>query len=286
MAAVQPPGPEVYEIEEQLAGHRRGPSAGEVVFSLLFGAVAPLLMLWVDPGLFLPIHDVAGAPEAVLAPYWGAVCWVGAAVVAALVVVWVLTGARRPVLGVLAVGPFAAGFVLSLVLAVHLLWMALGFGVHPKGILALTPWLTAFVLARQGLRALRAAADLSRVLAAVSLVVVTAVLLVVFASAVGARHSLARRLEDQLFSRDLPDHSYALDQMFHSRAYDPTEIAVRYTHLGPRDPRRERIAAAYEILSRGETMQAAFLRLGLAAEAPPPVPAPATAAPPATAATP
>ncbi|MFW6161941.1 MAG: hypothetical protein ACODAJ_04180 [Planctomycetota bacterium] len=286
MAAVQPPPPDVREIEEELLGRRRGPSAGEVVFSLLFGAVAPLLMLWADPGLFLPIHDVPGAPEPVLAPYWAAVCWAGAGVIAVLLTVWLLTGARRPVLGLLVVGPFAAGFVLSLVLAVHLVWIALGFGAHAKGILAFTPWLTAFVLARQGLRALHAAADLSRGLAAVTLVVGTAVLLGVFAAAVGARRSLARRLEDQLFSRDLPDHTYALDQMLHTRAYDPGEIVVRYSHLGPRDPRRQRIATAYESLSRGETMQAALIRLGLVDRPPPPVPAPATATPPATAVAP
>ena len=287
MAAAQPPGPDVHELEHELARSRRGMSDGQVMFDLLFGAVAPPLVLWSDPGLFTAIRGVIDAPAAALPPYWAIVAYVAGVGVACLLLLWVLTGARRPVLGLLCVGPFALGALLSLALGYKLLWPALGFGAHLKGVLALTPWLTAFVLARHALRAVRAAAELSAAAAAVSLIVGTGVLLGVFSFAVKVRHRRARLLTDQLLSRSVEDHTYALSQMRDTGAFDPVEIAGEYTHLGKKDPRRERVALAYEILTGGESIALALRRLGVEQEEPkPPVPAPSTAVAPSTAAPP
>ena len=272
MAAVQPPGPGVAGVDDTLARRRHGMTVGQALFDLLFGVAAPPLVLWADPGLFLVIHDVPGAPAPALAPYWALVSYVAGGCVALLLALWVLTGARRRVLGLLVVGPLACGLALSVGLGWKLLWPALGFGAHVKGILALTPWLTAFVLARHGLRALRAGADISVPAAAVSLIVGTALLLGIFSFAVKLRHRRARILTDQLLSRSADDHRYALSEMLRTKAYDPTEIAIEYTRLARRDPRRERLEFAYETLTAGETLTTALVRLGLGEHAPGPPP--------------
>jgi hypothetical protein len=281
MAAAQPPGPDVYEIEHELAQYRRGQSPGHAIFDLLFGIAAPLATLWADPGLFgaLFLYDEPAA----LGPYWSLPAWGAAIVAAAALALWVLTGARRPLLGLLCVGPFAAGFLLAAGLSLELALVAPNLLPALTGFLGLTPWLTAYVLGRHAVRALRAGAEASVVAAALSLLVVTGVLLGAFGLTVKAQERQARLLTEQLLSRDAVEHSYALDAMMRTRAFDPEWIAEAYGRLPAADLRRERVAVAYEQLTGGDTIASALRRMGLADQAPPPPPIPSTATPPSSA---
>ena len=280
MAAIHGPGQEVEDVERELGRGRRGLTAGQALFDLLFGVVTPPLLLWSDPGVFdaLYLYDQPAA----LAPYWLLPAYVAVGVAGVALVLWLLTGARRPVLAMLCVGPFACGALLSLVMALKLSLVAPNLLPAVTGFLGLTPWLTAFVFARQGLRALRAGAEVSVGGIVLSLAIGTGLLLGAFTLAVRAHHRRAWLLTDLLFSRRLDEHHYALAEMLRTRAYDAEAIVADYSHLPKGDPRRERIATAYETLSGGETMASALRRMGVKVEPEGPRPAPATALAPAT----
>lgn len=259
--APQPPGPHVADLERELARHARGVSAGEVVFDLLFGVLAPFGVVWGDPALFTSEFG----QQAAFPAYYAPLAQVVTICLAASLALWLVTGARRSWLGVLVAGPFAIGALLSVVVGVKLVWAALGFGLHFKGLMGLAPWLMAFVLARQGLRAIRAAADVSAALAAVSLVVGAVVLLGTLGIASKTLQRRARLLEDQLFSKSIEDHRFALAQMLGKKMVDVDAIVVRYADLRRRDSRRARIAAAYLSLT-GESIDIGFQRLGIRPE--------------------
>lgn len=284
MAAIQPPGQEIEDIERELGRGRRGLTAGQALFDLLFGVVTPPLLLWSDPGVFDALYHYD--QPAALAPYWSLPAHVAVGVAGVALVLWLLTGARRPVLAMLCVGPFACGALLSLGLALKLSLVAPNLLPAVTGFLGLTPWLTAFVFARHGLRALRAGAELSVGAIVLSLIVGTGLLLGAFALTVRARHQRAWLLTDLLFSRQLDEHHYALAEMLRTRAYDAEAMVADYSHLPKGDPRRERIATAYETLSGGESMTSALRRLGVKVEPEEPRPAPVTAVTPAPAAPP
>jgi len=259
-----PPGPDymgVEDVERQLAHHGRGISVGQVVFDVLFGVLGTIGVVWVDPTLFTSEFGLQAAFPAYVAP----LAQVVAIFLAATLVLWLATGARRSWLGVLVAGPFALGFALSLFLGVKLIWAALGFGLHLKGVLGLAPWFAAFVFARQGLRALRAAAAVSPGLAAGTLVIGTIVLATVLGVAAKTAQRRARLLEDQLFSKNTQDHKAALMQILGTRSVDVDSIALRYADLRKTDPRRERLAKAYLDIT-GDTVELGLQRLGIKLE--------------------
>jgi hypothetical protein len=264
--APQVPGQNVYEVEEELAHYGRGIPGGQVVFALLFGIAAPVALLWIGPGLFTPAFGEAAA----LPAYWARVCYVVAGALSVALLVWLLTGARHRALGLLVAGPFAVGFLLSLALGFKGLWMAMGAIESIGGVLAFTPWLTAFVFAREGVRALRAGADLSPTATGVSLVVGTAALLGIVAFAVGVRRRQARLLTDQLLSKRADERRDALSRMLETGLYDPDEIAVEYTRLAKGHRLRPHVAEAYEALTDGEPITFALRRMGAEVEEPKP----------------
>lgn len=276
MAAPDPYGPDVGAIEHELARGQGGMSAGHVVIDLLFGIAAPIALLRFDLGVFRPIYSLAPA----LPAYWAKVAYVAAGCLIALLVLWVVTGARRQALGLLVAGPFAVGAVLILFLAFHLFVLAFNAMPHLSGIVAWTPWVTAYVYGRHALRALRRSADLSAPLAGIALVVLGGVSLAALGIAGNARGGRVPLLLDQLLSRNEADADYAADRMLQTGLYDSERILAEYARLAKTDPRRERVGQVYEMLT-SELLSRGLRRAGVEPDDPP-QPGTRPPAPPAT----
>ncbi|HUT37662.1 MAG TPA: hypothetical protein VNE39_29545 [Planctomycetota bacterium] len=224
------------------SGHAgMGPSSGQIAFDLLFGVVAPIVLLLADPALF--VADVAD--RAALPPYLARPTYVAIGGLVLALVVWGITGLRVPVLGMLLAGPFAAGAAVSAALGLALLWFALGHSDLLSGWLAFTPWFTAFVFLRHCALACRAGARRSVGLTVLA-TTLTSVGIVVTLYTIGVgRERRARLLESQLLSDSAGDFEYACAQIQHAWQVDMDRVAESYAALKEDDPRRQRLAGAH-----------------------------------------
>ncbi len=256
---------DIAAIEDELARARRSVSGGQLAFDFFFGLVTPGLLLLFDPAVFT--HDVA--PQAAFGPHLALPAHVLAGVVGVALGAWLLSGARRPVLGILFAGPFAVGAIFSLLLAARLIGFGIGHADLLSGLLAITLWITVFVFIRQTARAVRAGADASAGLAGLSLVVGTVVVLCVFSAVARHRAERAEFLEALFLSDDEQDHERAYDLILESPIVDFDRLAGAYHILPDGDPRRPRIARSFFALT-GEPIEFALRRLGRIPDEPPP----------------
>jgi hypothetical protein len=244
------------EAEEELARYRRPQSGGKLVFDFVFGLVCPGLLLVADPGIFTSELGTS----AVFAPYLAQPTHVLAGILGVALALWLVTGARHPVLGLVLVGLFVVGLIVSLVLAFGLLRFAVVHALFVSGVLALTPWLTAFVFLRNTLRAIRAGAQVSGVLTALSLLVVAAAALLIFGAIGKRRAERARTVEAMFLSDDADDHERAVSIILDTWLVDFDRIAHAYMAMGEDDPRRKRVADSYYALT-GQPIENAVERL-------------------------
>jgi hypothetical protein len=253
-------------IEAELAYYRQRPSPGWIVFDLCFGLLAPAVLLLADPAVFT--HEVA--PRAAFPPHLALPTHVLTGLLGLALLVWLGSGAWRPLLGLVLAGPLGLGVLISLVLAAKLTHFGLVHSELLSGLLALTLWLTLLVFVRQTARAVRAGAQASVVLTLLSLLVGAAAPLTGFVLVAKERAEHARFLEALFLSDDEKDHERAVDLILQSPWVDLDRIADAYHVLPKDDARRERIARSYLSLT-GEPMEDALRRLGYL---PPPPPAP------------
>ena len=247
---------DIVDAQYGSGGAGGGPSAGQVLFDLIFGLAAPIALMLADPALFVP--DVAD--RAALPPYWATPIHIATAGLLASLVAWGVTGMRHPVLGLLLAGPFAAGAIIFLVLGLKLLWFALAHAELLSGWLAFTPWATAFVFARHCVLACRAAAHRSAGIAVVALVLTSGAILVTLGAVGAARGRKARLLESMLLSEDTADFEQACATIHSARELDMDSVAEAYAELKENDPRRGRLKDAYLRLA-GESIEDALHRL-------------------------
>ncbi len=233
-----------------------GPSGGQVAFDLLFGLVAPIVLLVTDPALFRA--DVAD--RAALPPYWATPTYVVVGALLTALVVWGITGMRSPTLGILLAGPFAAGALLFVLLSGKLFVFAFAHSDLLSGWVAFTPWLTAFVFVRHCVLACRAGASRSVGLSVLVLVASFAAIAGALWGVAAARHRAAAVLESQLLSDDLADLDHALAQIQSARQVDMDNVAEAYAQMEENDPRRPRVKDAYARIT-GAPIEAALRRL-------------------------
>ena len=251
-----PDQPDLQEIEWEMRQSRWDLTAGRLVFDLLFGIAAPVVLFVANEGVFrAPLGERPAVP-----PYWADLTYVAAGCVLVGLLLWLLTGARRPVLGVLLAGPFALGALLSAWLGLRLLEFAFVHVAALQGALGFTPWFTAYVFARHSLRAVRAGADRSPAVAGVALVISAALLAVLLGglALTAARH--AADLELRLFSKDPADQADAIARVARTRAVDFDRVADIYAAerktLGPH---LQKVASVY-LLCTGEAIDDAVQR--------------------------
>jgi len=237
----EPSGPELAYYEYEGGPRPAGPSGGQLAFDLLFGIVAPLVLLVTDPAVF----STSVARRAALPPYWALPAQIAGGCVLLALVVWILSGMRHRTPGVLVAGPLAIGGLLALGLGAALLDFAFTYADTLSGLLAFTPWLTAFVYLRQSVRAARAATQFS--IGVPGLVIALGFLVPLMAlAAVGmATHARARQIEEMLLSSTRADHEAACAQIRSASDVDFDRIAIAYDHLTKQDPRRPWLQEAY-----------------------------------------
>lgn len=244
-----------------------GPTGGQVAFDLLFGILAPVLLIAIDPALF--VADVAD--RAVFPPYWATPTHIVQGGLVAALFVWGITGMRRPLLGMLLAGPFAAGALFSLVAGGALLWFGLAHSDLLSGWLAFTPWLTAFVFSRHCVLACRAGAHRSVPLTILLLGVTFAGILLAFGSVAAARQRQARLLESLLLSESPADVEHACARIVRPDQVDLDRVALSYAAMKEDDSRRKRLQGAYLRLA-GAPIESALDRLLPRQAVPPPPP--------------
>ena len=260
------PGPQdLLHFEAQYLGLAPPLTGGRVFFDFLFGLVAPVLLLVADPGVFT--HAVAS--RAAFPAYLAAPAYILVGGLCLALVAWLLAAARRPALGLLLVGPFTAGTLVWLLVALKLTGFALGYADTLVGLLALTPWFTAVVLGRHAFRALRVGARASVLGAGFSLVVATIAIFVALALVAKVRYERAALLEDLYFSRDAAEHDQAVQWIAGTQAVDFDAIVDRYAALSENDPRHARLADSFLRIAN-EPMDEALRRLGHLPDEPPP----------------
>ncbi|NQT52195.1 hypothetical protein HQ576_09105 [bacterium] len=268
MPQPSPPREDIAAIEEQLARYRRHATPGQLAFDFAFGLVAPALLLLTDPALFT--HHVAA--RSAFPPYAAVPGGVLAAVLGLAMLVWLATGARRQGLGIVVLGPLAVGVLASLLVAGKLLVFGIVHATLLSGLLALTPWLTLFSFVRQTLRAFRAGAGASPLLAIASLVLGPAVIVALLVGVCRSRAERAGYMEQLFLAEDAGDHRHAIDLILDSPIVDTDLFVDTYTTLPKGDRRRARIASGHFALT-GEPMLEALRRLGHLATPPRPDPA-------------
>ena len=218
-----------------------GPTGGQVVFDILFGLASPIALMLADPALF----SASVARTAALPPYLATPVRIATAALVLCLLVWGLSGMRRPGLGMLFGGFFAFGALFEFAIGLVLLGFAITHADLLSGWLALTPWFSAFVFARHSVRAARAGAMRSLpgtiLFALVGLVVPTVAL-----GMVGARrHARARAIEGLLLSGDRADYELANSMLTSPSDLDFDRIAEFYAQMKEDDPRRPRLAEVH-----------------------------------------
>jgi len=218
-----------------------GPTGGQVVFDILFGLASPIVLMLADPALF----SASVARTAALPPYLATPVRAATGALVACLLLWGLSGMRRPGLGILLGGFFAFGAFFEFAIGLVLLGFAITHADLLSGWLALTPWLSAFVFARHSVRAARVGAQRSlpgTILFALVGLLVPAVVLGV----VGARrHARARVIEALLLSGDRADYELATSMLASPSDLDFDRIAEFYAQMKEDDPRRPRLAEVH-----------------------------------------
>ena len=237
-----PPRPDLQEIEWEMRRPHWDLTAGRLTFDLLFGIAAPAALFLSNEGVFTaPLGERPALPS-----YCADLTYITAGALLAGLLLWLLTGARRPVLGILMAGPFAVGALLSVLFGVRLFEFAYVHVAGIQGLLGFAPWLAAYVFARHALRAVRTGADLSPGFAAAALVVSAALLLVLLGGLAATADRKAADLELRLFSTDPADQADAIERVDRTRAVDFDRIANHYATESKRPgPHLQKVASSY-----------------------------------------